>query len=60
MGTDVGASASLASGATSGNTGAKQISGGNSAGSMPPWAWLGLGAMAFVALVAGLWIWKNK
>jgi len=54
MGYDIGASASLSSGATSGNTGAKQINGGNTASSAPPWLWLGLGAMVFVAVIA--WI----
>jgi len=57
-GYDIGASASLSSGATSGNTGAVQISGGNSGSSMPPWVMLALAAMAFVGLV--VWLKRRK
>jgi len=57
-GYDIGASASLSSGATSGNIGAVEQTGGNTASSTPPWIWLGLGAMVFVIAVA--WIWQRR
>lgn len=57
-GYDIGASASLASGATSGNIGAVQQTGGNTGSSMPPWIWLAIAGMAFVAIVA--WLWRTR
>ncbi len=54
-GYDIGASASLSSGATSGNTGAVDISGGNSgAASTPNWVWLAVAATVFVIVVVFL------
>lgn len=54
VGYDIGASSSQSSAATSGNTGAVQISGGNTGNNTPPWLWLALAAIGFIALVVFL------